>query len=363
MKRDILFIVHNYDYKTRGGVLKVVTMLSNEFVSKNNVKILSLGESNKLPYDLNNNVEVLSLGLKKYDTRFYKSFFKIIWFLKVFLLFICKYNLIKNNIILTTSPPLNMVLGFLKLFDPKIIIIGCDHTTANYKNKGLLSIFKNFLYKRINNVIALTKDDCEIYKKNNIKSVYIPNPIERNFKKNKNNLKNRLLYVGRFSKEKRPELAIEQYFKSKLWLEGVDLYMYGYGSHLEQMNTLIDTYDIKKHIHIYSDVSDPELIYENGYALLMTSEIEGFGMVLLEAMVRGIPCVSYDAPFGPKNIIINNVNGYLTSNIDGLHKLISKEKINFLYEKNICESIKKFNIDEIIEQWEMVFEMSLENDR
>lgn len=45
--------------------------------------------------------------------------------------------------------------------------------------------------------------------------------------------------------------------------------------------------------------------------LLLTSDFEGFPMILGEAMARGIPCISSDCPTGPKDIIIPNVNGWL----------------------------------------------------
>ena len=44
---------------------------------------------------------------------------------------------------------------------------------------------------------------------------------------------------------------------------------------------------------------------------MLTSHSEGFGMVLLEAISFGLPCISYDCPSGPRDIIENDVNGYL----------------------------------------------------
>ncbi|MGK7247330.1 lipopolysaccharide 1,6-galactosyltransferase [Buttiauxella agrestis] len=46
-------------------------------------------------------------------------------------------------------------------------------------------------------------------------------------------------------------------------------------------------------------------------ALLLTSSFEGFGMVLLEAMSYGIPCISANCTAGPEDIIKEGVNGFL----------------------------------------------------
>ena len=45
--------------------------------------------------------------------------------------------------------------------------------------------------------------------------------------------------------------------------------------------------------------------------IVMTSNYEGFGMVLVEAMSRGVPAISFDCVCGPSDIISHGKNGIL----------------------------------------------------
>ncbi|WP_242491632.1 glycosyltransferase [Holzapfeliella floricola] len=57
---------------------------------------------------------------------------------------------------------------------------------------------------------------------------------------------------------------------------------------------------------------------------LLTSSVEGFAMSVLEGLSNGVPQISYDIKYGPKDIITDGEDGYL----------VKPDDIDELAEKN-----------------------------
>ena len=55
-------------------------------------------------------------------------------------------------------------------------------------------------------------------------------------------------------------------------------------------------------------------MYLDSCLYLMTSHTESFGLVLIEAMSYGLPCIAYSSAEGAREIIVNGYNGYLIEN-------------------------------------------------
>jgi Glycosyltransferase len=51
--------------------------------------------------------------------------------------------------------------------------------------------------------------------------------------------------------------------------------------------------------------------YANSSILVQTSRFEGFSLALLEAVRHGLPCITFDYPYGPRDLIDNGENGYI----------------------------------------------------
>ena len=94
---------------------------------------------------------------------------------------------------------------------------------------------------------------------------------------------------------------------------------------------------------------------------VMSSVFEGFAMVLLEAMSCGLPCVSFDCPYGPRNVITDGEDGilveYLNSQAlaDNICKLIENEELRKRMGSNGRRNVLRFSRETIMLQWVELF--------
>jgi UDP-D-galactose:(glucosyl)LPS alpha-1,6-D-galactosyltransferase len=83
--------------------------------------------------------------------------------------------------------------------------------------------------------------------------------------------------------------------------------------------------------------------------LLLTSSYESFGIVLVEALSRGIPCITSNCKYGPDEIVEHDKNGWLypVGNVDRLTQLMQAvvdDPLILPAQSDVSASARKFSV-------------------
>lgn len=145
------------------------------------------------------------------------------------------------------------------------------------------------------------------------------------------------------------------------------LNIYGTINKNENLEALAKTLKISKSVNFHKPVKNIAEKYQESSIYVMSSRYEGFGMVLTEAMAYGVPCVSFNCPYGPSDIINNGEDGFLVpnGNINNLgEKIKTLVKDNELRKKlgsNARQNVKNYLPEFVVKQWDMLFKELLKH--
>lgn len=160
----------------------------------------------------------------------------------------------------------------------------------------------------------------------------------------------------------------------KLWKEvvkkhpGWKLNIYGGGAGKEKLHNLIDQLNLNKNVILHGSSNIMSKHYLDSSIFLFTSSAEGLPMVLIEALSYGIPCVSFDCPTGPSDIVTNEVDGYVVE--DGNVKLMEEKLLTLIEDAelrknmgiNARKNAERYTTDNVGKQWISLFR-KIKNDK
>jgi GalNAc-alpha-(1->4)-GalNAc-alpha-(1->3)-diNAcBac-PP-undecaprenol alpha-1,4-N-acetyl-D-galactosaminyltransferase len=119
-----------------------------------------------------------------------------------------------------------------------------------------------------------------------------------------------VLAIGRLTEQKGFDLLLEAFHRSNLAGSGWRLVILGKGPLRLELDRQARSLGIGDKVMLPGFV-DVGPFLRNAGLFVMSSRYEGFPNALMEAMQVGLPCISFDCPSGPRDLIKNEQNGLL----------------------------------------------------
>ena len=109
--------------------------------------------------------------------------------------------------------------------------------------------------------------------------------------------------MGRLEPEKGFDRLIKAFHLIEKDCVGWKMLIVGEGSLRTKLTGLVASLGLQDRIELPGRVSNPRTLFQHCGLFVLSSESEGFGLALVEAMSAGLPVVSFDCDFGPREII------------------------------------------------------------
>ena len=175
------------------------------------------------------------------------------------------------------------------------------------------------------------------------------------------------IIVGRYNSAKGYNYLIDAWREvHKSYPEWI-INIFGSGEYEDKVRKQINDYGLQDIVIMNNPTDTIMEEYLKSSIYVMSSVFEGFAMVLLEAMACGLPCVSFDCPYGPRNVITDGEDGFLVDYLnskalaDSICKLIENEALRKQMGKNGRNNVLRYSRENIMPQWISLFESITKN--
>ena len=352
MTKKILYITNGISGS--GGLERVVTLKASYFAEKNSycVYLITLNEDKLAPfYQISHKVKILNITTSSTPIKFYYDYItRIKKYIKE----------INPDVIFVADDGLKGVM-FARLFKPKCKVVYERHTTKAIHGKGLkakiISKLMDYGSSRFDAFVVLTKSNKKDWSKaNNL--IVIPNPLPFECTKiTPITSRNKIISVGSLSYLKGHDILIKAWSQIASKYPHITLHIYGEKKdNYENIINLIPQYSLENSVFIHNPTKNIKDKYLESLICILPSRVEGFGMVLIEAMECGTPCIATKCE-GPMDIITDGMNGFLIDINDS--EFLAEKITEILLDKRQIESLslnsrisaKQYHIDSIINKW------------
>lgn len=136
--------------------------------------------------------------------------------------------------------------------------------------------------------------------------------------------------------------------------------IFGEGPDRQQLQEAIDRFGLNDNVRLRGFTKDIRNELQNSSLAVVSSRFEGFPMTILEILANGVPCVSFDCPQGPGQLLRDG-GGVLVppENIEALSasiiRMIESEELRKACVEQGYRNVSVYTPQAIGDKWEDLF--------
>lgn len=364
-----------------GGIERIVTIKANylaDVLGWDITIILAAQNGNKCYYEISDKIKLIDLGLPYYEMLEMPLYKRLMFRHKLKLrhkhklkeiLFQIRPDVTISTFTFESSflPTIND--GSKKLLEFHFCRGHKRLMASSFGYKGLLKLSylyscweeENIIIPKYDKFVVLTKEDKVRWLSKIPKVEYIPNILPFQGQPILDYSSKNVIAVGRLDAQKGFDKLIDIWSLVIRKKSGWNLRIFGDGVDKEKLNNQIVDLGLSNSIQLCGATKDIRSKYLESSIFVMTSRYEGMPMTMLEAKSLGLPVVSYDFPCGPRDLIADNVDGYIVE--DGDKNSFSNKLISLMNDENMRrtfgvkgrENAMRYNVDNVMQLWKQLF--------
>lgn len=359
-KQHILLVSSSLDVPS--GYEKAVTETAGLFADHaHQVTILILDHTSATYFPVHPCVKIIQLPLHFGITEKGNPILRKWWFWKHTRLLKKQVTAINPDLIIGTEYHFTASLVFAGLHQHYRIFSWEHHHYYWIKKNRFWSALTKKAYRKIESLICLNKQEAAILNARG-NTVVIPN-FTRPQNLQSRNENQQILSVAGLIQRKGIDLLLKVAEQVLIENPGWNWKLIGDGPMKIQVQEFIRNKKLENRLILQSPAGpDISADYQQSAIYVMTSRFEAFPLVLLEAMSWGIPCISFDCPSGPNEIIQHGNTGLLVppediaALITAINNLIVNQDLRMKMSVAGLQAVQQYYPENIYKKWQAVFD-------